>query len=85
MQDKTRIKHRYFTRGKSFESGTSVMHLCAHEPLHQTAKSCAFLWKGENSKREQDEKTSKQDTGFVPREILIWKCAKPSEMTLLCG
>ena len=28
------------------------------------------------------KKTSKQDTGFVPRqitEIQIWKCAKPSE------
>ena len=25
------------------------------------------------------KKTSKQDTGFVPRQIQIWKCAKPSE------
>ena len=24
-------------------------------------------------------KTSEQDNGFVPRQILIWKCAKPSE------
>ena len=53
---KTRIKHRYFTRGKSFESGTSLAASCAHELRYQTAKSCAFFWKGENSKREQDEK-----------------------------
>ena len=25
------------------------------------------------------KKTSKQDTGFVPRQIQIWKCTKPSE------
>ena len=25
------------------------------------------------------KKTSEQDTGFAPRQILIWKCAKPSE------
>ena len=25
------------------------------------------------------KKTSERGTGFVPRQILIWKCAKPSE------
>ena len=40
---KTRIKHRYFTRGKSFESGTSLAASCAHELRYQTAKSCAFF------------------------------------------
>ena len=41
---KTRIKHRYFTRGKSFESGTSLAASCAHELRYQTAKSCAFFF-----------------------------------------
>ena len=40
---KTRMKHRYFTRGKSFESGTSLTASCAHELRYQTAKSCAFF------------------------------------------
>ena len=51
------IKHRYITRGKSFESGISLAASCAHELRYQTAKTCAFFfWKGENLKREQDEK-----------------------------
>ena len=77
---KTRIKHRYFTRGKSFESGTSLAASCAHELRYQTAKSCAFFFGKAKIRRENKmKKTSKQDTGFVPRQIQIWKCAKPSE------
>ena len=80
MQDiKTRIKHRYFTRGKSFESGTSLAASCAHELRYQTAKSCAFFWKAKIRRENKMKKTSKQDTGFVPRQIQIWKCAKLSE------
>ena len=55
---KTRIKHRYFTRGKSFESGTS---LAWQRRVHMNCDTrrrnhVHFFWKGENSKREQDEK-----------------------------
>ena len=77
---KTQIKHRYFTRGKSFESGTSLAASCAHELRYQTAKSCAFFFGKAKIRRENKmKKTSKQDTGFVPRQIQMWKCAKPSE------
>ena len=77
---KTRIKHQYFTRGKSFESGTRLAASCAHELRYQTAKSlCIFFGRAKIRRENKMKKTSKQDTGFVPRQIQIWKCAKPSE------
>ena len=57
MQDiKNTNKTPVFHTRQEFESGTSLAASGAHEVRYQTAKSCAFFWKGENSKREQDEK-----------------------------
>ena len=40
---------------------------------------CIFFGKAKIRRENKMKKTSKQDTGFVPRQFQIWKCAKPSE------
>ena len=40
---------------------------------------CIFFGKAKIRRENKMKKTSKQDIGFVPRQIQIWKCAEPSE------
>ena len=77
MQDKTRIKHRYLQEFCKWHQ----RHLCATNMNCDTRRRnrVHFFGKAKIRRENKIKKTSDQDTGFVPRQILIWKCAKPSE------
>ena len=71
MQDKTRIKHRY------------LQELCKVHQRHMCAirrrNRVHFFGKAKSQRENRMKKTSEQDAGFVPMQILTLKCAKPSE------
>ena len=77
MQDKTRIKHRYLQEFCKWHQ----RHLCAINMNCDTRRRnrVHFFGKAKIRRENKMKKTSEQDTGFVPRQILIWKCAKPLE------
>ena len=77
MQDKTRTKHRYLQEVCKWHQ----RHLCAINMNCDSRRrnGVHFFGKAKIRRENKMKKTSEQDTGFVPRQILIWKCAKPSE------
>ena len=80
MEDKTRIKHRYLQDFCKWHQ----RHLCAINMNCDTRRRnhVHFFGKAKILGENKMKKTSEQDTCFVPRQILIWKWAKPSESDL---
>ena len=77
MQDKTRVKHRYLQEFWKLPQ----RHLCAilMNCYIRRRNRVHFFGKAKSPRENKMKKTSEQDSGFVPRKILIWKCAKPSK------
>ena len=80
MQDiKTRKKHQYFTRGRVLKVAPAWQRRVHMNCDTRRRNHVHFFGKAKIRRENKMKKTSKQDTGFVPRQIQIWKCAKPSE------
>ena len=81
MQDikntnKTPVFHTRQEFWKWHQPGSVV---CTWTAIPDGEIMCIFFGKAKIRRENKMKKTSKQDTGFVPRQIQIWKCAKPSE------
>ena len=77
MQDKRRIKHRYLEEFCKLHQ----RRLCAINMNCDIRRQnrVHFFGKAKSRRENRMIKKSEQDSVLLPSQILIWKCAKPSE------